>query len=798
MSGYDELIKYNQFILYKLTPKKSGKPDKKPVDYRTLQVFVSGSNWLHDPINWTTFKNASTLASLSGPEYGVGFVLTDKDPFFFVDIDNCAQPDGTWSQIANILLHLFSGALVETSISGTGLHIIATGDIPDHSCKNSQLGLELYHQDRFIALGNMETAIGDIATDCTISLQSLVTQYFPPKTVTKNITWTTIPTPEYTPFEDDDKLIKKALKSKSLASKFGRGIAFKDLWNNNTEVLSDAYPPITDKWVYDQSSADMALAQHLSFWCGNNCEHILNLMWCSNLKRNKWTYHKKYLYETIIKTVGLQNTVYTRGAKKRTPAQIIQAIDEPVISEGYQFLPATQQLEHFKGCIYVQYDHKIFTPDGSLLKESQFNATYGGYVFQLDNEANGKITKKAWEAFTESQIIRYPKAKLTCFRPNLEQGVLTKEEGQTLVNIYTPIETQRIDGDITPFLIHLEKLLPIKHDRQIIIAYMAACIQHKGFKFQWAPLIQGTKGNGKTLLTRAVAFAVGERYTHWPFASEVSEKFNDWLFNKLLIGIEDVYVAEHKQEVIEILKPMITNDRLPKRAMQQGQIMQWVCANFMLNMNNKSGFKTTYGDRRYAPFYTAQQTKDDLKRDGMNGDYFPKLYRWLRKEGYAIINNYLSGYQIPLELNPALGDVGGLAHRAPETSSSQEAHNMALGAVEQEILEAIEESRFGFSGGWISSMALERLLQTIHASKKIPHNKRREILQSLGYDWHPGLPDGRVSTIIPLDGGKPRLFTKIDHLSNNLTNAIDIVKAYQNAQTSTFMPTIAGASRYHK
>jgi hypothetical protein len=308
---------------------------------------------------------------------------------------------------------------------------------------------------------------------------------------------------------------------------------------------------------------------------------------------------------------------------------------------------------------------------------------------------------------------------------------------------------------------------------------MAACVQHKGVKFQWTPLIQGTEGNGKTLLTRCVAFAIGDKYTHFPPATEISEKFNEWLFGKLFIGVEDVYVADHKKEVIEVLKPMITNNKLAKRAMQQSQVTADMCANFMLNSNHKDAIRKTHGDRRFAMFYTAQQTADDLVRDGMDGDYFPELYNWLNNGGYAIINEFLSTYSIPEELNPA-----GKCHRAPETSSTREAITSSLGGVEQDIIEAIEEGRPGFAGGWVSSVALDKLLQHTRSAAKISHNKRREILRQLGYDWHPALADGRVNNPIALDDHKkPRLYIRKGHISAEIATASDAAKAYIDAQS---------------
>ncbi|WP_236470083.1 primase-helicase family protein, partial [Escherichia coli] len=136
-------------------------------------------------------------------------------------------------------------------------------------------------------------------------------------------------------------------------------------------------------------------------------------------------------------------------------------------------------------------------------------------------------------------------------------------------NAYVPVTVASVPGDVTPFLTHLAKLLPVERDRDILLSYMAACVQYKGVKFKWAPLLQGVEGNGKTLFTLCVMEAVGSRYSHMPPAQEIGEKFNAWLFDKIFIGVEDIYVPEQKLELIETLKPMITGEYLAKRAMQQ-------------------------------------------------------------------------------------------------------------------------------------------------------------------------------------------------------------------------------------
>lgn len=787
------LANYKQFILYKLVPsnKPNGKINKLPVDYRTLQVFNKNEDWQNNPDAWTDAQTAITTAKLCGDEFGVGFFFTKNDPFYFVDIDNCLNKDNlTWSDTANAVLSYFPGCAVELSQSGRGMHVFGVGQVPEHGCRNDKLGLEFYTESRFVALTG-KNCIGRADVNSQY-LQAFVTNYMTAKQTFSAIDWTTEAVAESNPIDDDKKLISKAIKSTSAAAKFGQRASFKDLWECDVNALIDAYPPDeSDSGTYDESAADMALIQHLAFWTGKNCERILQLMPMSQLERPKWE-RDDYLKRTIKRAVNLQEKVYTGPPKKISIEKadpVMGQDNESKIIQGYQFLGATQQQEHFKGCVYVRDIHKVFTPDGDFLKPDQFNASYGGYIFPLDDGTNKKETRKAWEAFTESQLVKYKKAATTVFRPDLEPGAFVHVEHKIAVNMYVPVFTKRLKGDATPFLNHLTKVLPVELDRQILLAYMAACVQHKGFKFQWAPLLQGIQGNGKTLFTRCVAFAIGEKFTHKPPADQITEKYNEWLYGTLFIGVEDIYVPDHKINMIEILKPMVTDERQAIRSMGVAQIMKNICCNFMFNSNHKDAIRLTRNDRRYCVFYSAQQDYGDLERDGMGGDYFPNLYNWLKfEDGYAIVANYLETYQIPDSLNPAKN-----CHRAPSTSSTEEAINASLGGIEQEILEAVEQGRPGFGGGWISSTALEMLLKDMGSKRMIPLNKRKQMLYDMGYIWHPNLAGGRVNNFIAGDGGKPKLYIKAGHVSCNLQTSAEISKAYQAAQNGNVIDSLASS-----
>jgi len=747
---------HRQFITYVTRPSsRPGKTDKIPTDWRTGHPANA-----HDPSIWTDYATAAA----HGP---VGFVFTDADPFWFLDIDACLTPTG-WSPLATELCAALAGAACEVSISGTGLHLFGVGQVPKHKTKNSALGLEFYTSGRFVAIGT--GAVGNAMTDHTPAVAAIVAKYFQGAEVDPiMVGWAHTPVAEWRGPVDDDELIRRACNSKSAAGAFGAKASFQQLWDADFAALCKAYPQENG---YDESSADAALAQHLAFWTGKDCQRIATLMQRSRLKRPKWSEHASYIERTVLNAVKLQNDVCKDKAMEPLKATTTGVRD--VVGETW--LTPDDMKIMFAGCTYVMGAHAIMMPEGHLLNEGRFNAMCGGYTYTLDRDA-GKPAKSAWDAFLNCRNVRFPRANACEFDPRRALGEIWEEGNLSYVNSYVPIKTPSKKGNPQPFLEHLARILPVPRDRQIILAYMAAVVQHLGVKFQWAPLIQGAPGNGKTLLSRCVTEAIGRAHCHTPKPHELASRFNDWIADRIFIAVEDIRVAEHQEEIIEALKPMITNDWLEVEGKGANKSSRMICANFMLNSNHKDAVRKTKDDRRFSIFYTAQQSVEDIIKAGMGGTYFPDLYNWLKRDGYAIVTDYLRGYAIPDELNPA-----GACHRAPLTSSTDEAVQASAGRLEQEIIEAIEQEHVGFRNGWVSSHFLDILIKGLNMESRYPRNKRGDLMLELGYFPHPGLTRGQVHNPVSPDGCKPRLWIMAGHACEGLRGA-DVARAYSEAQT---------------
>lgn len=411
------------------------------------------------------------------------------------------------------------------------------------------------------------------------------------------------------------------------------------------------------------------------------------------------------------------------------------------------YLTHLEQQVWFKGCVSIVSMAAILTPSGRLLNQTAFNMEYGGKYFIIDGE--GKKTKSAWEAATTSTLWTIPKADHLRFLPDRPYGEIVKDRlGRRGVNTFIPVEIDAADGDATPFLRHVAAILPDGNDQRIFLEYLAHNVKYPGYKIPWAPLIQSVEGVGKGFIQEALTWIMGDMYCYTPKAEQLlasGSKFNKWMYGKLLIIVNEIKVDE-KFELVEVLKPLISDKRVEVEGKGVDQLMMDNPANWVFFTNFKNAVPVNKNGRRWAIFYSALQEVEDLLRMGMNDDYFKALFDWMENGGYRFVNKWLLDYPI---------EKGAIPMRAPHTSSMDEAIRLSRGPVEICITKAVEDGVEGFRGGWISLFALQRRLKATGAVTRLPSDHVLEtILAKMGYK-----PSGRaVRAFFQEENQRPDLY----------------------------------------
>lgn len=213
-----------------------------------------------DPNSWGSFEAA--CAALGQGFSGLGFVFTPEDPFVGVDFDRCLQNGKLDPWVAEKLDSFASYA--EISPSGTGLHIICVGEIPQ-SVKTEKA--EIYDRGRYFTItgdlyGNQYRIVAAPAQLQQLREELSKPKEKPPATLTE--------APRAKVALDDQELIRKALESQN-------GQRFKALWEGD---LSE--------YAGDHSRADMALCNLLAYWTNGDLDRMDRLFRMSGLMRDKW------------------------------------------------------------------------------------------------------------------------------------------------------------------------------------------------------------------------------------------------------------------------------------------------------------------------------------------------------------------------------------------------------------------------------------------------------------------------------------------------------------------------------
>jgi primase-polymerase (primpol)-like protein len=158
-----ELRTYTQFVVWRYEANGAAKPAKVPYSPRTGQR-ASPTN----PATWVTFDEAISAA----PNYsGIGFVLSDSDPYSFIDLDVAPGEAPTDEQKA--IFHNFN-SYAERSPGGNGLHIIVRGKVPTGAGKRRGK-VEIYSRQHYMTVTGNVFRPAPI-TDCNAQLQTLWAQ----------------------------------------------------------------------------------------------------------------------------------------------------------------------------------------------------------------------------------------------------------------------------------------------------------------------------------------------------------------------------------------------------------------------------------------------------------------------------------------------------------------------------------------------------------------------------------------------------------------------------------------------
>lgn len=299
-----EMRQFQQWVVWRYEDTESPKPTKVPYSPRTNRLAS-----VADASTWSSFDEALNALKTTNWYSGIGFVLTDGDPYAFIDLDDAKGDQTNLTRQLQIFNQFDSYA--ERSPSGNGLHIIIKGSIPSGRRRST---IEIYSNQRYM------TMTGDVYRAAPIkdhgeSLNALYHQM---------ANGSAIATAVYAGLLEEKETDEQIYNKAAMAANSAKFLA---LYNGQWQ---DYYP--------SQSEADFALVDILAFY--TQCRRqIVRLFQASALgKRDKAkrvdyvNYMLNKCFDRMLPPVdieGLQNLCIEAIERKKNQPPVVSTAATP-------------------------------------------------------------------------------------------------------------------------------------------------------------------------------------------------------------------------------------------------------------------------------------------------------------------------------------------------------------------------------------------------------------------------------------------------------------------------------------
>lgn len=767
--------------------------------YRKTPCAPDGSTYRVDaskPENWMSVEVAeAALARLPQSaqlRYSLGFWLTEGCGYWFLDLDGVVGADGVWDAGAAAMVARFPGAMVELSVSGSGLHVIGRLDGPlgPHRTR-PRVGLDLpyefYTHGRGIALGQLlsgspEVVFGD-------EVRRLVFDVFPADAGVDGMGVVHERRPEWRGPEDDDELIRRALQAKpSAAQVFGGKPTFAQLWRGDAEKCSES---------------DLALASHLSFWTGADEVRVERLMRRSGLKRDKWDEHRTYLQElTVRRACATATDVYKEparevaraevaayGAPGEVPAETFNKVDEllaMVSSAGTlaemhnAVIPAVRaaaiptvlieplvravnkRMDFWDAKMPVAKLRALLSPGAVQLVsgdapdwcQRHCYVHDGDYFMDMENGAC--LSFPGFQAefsrlmpFKESGVRENPvewalqkwgmrTVHRVAYRP--DQPPYFHWDGMDYANTYNessvPVIAPPTDAGkagIEAFRLLLWDMSGHRPDVYgQLLQWLAHNAQRPGVKLRWSPLLKGVQGDGKSIIGAFMRSAMGYRNVGITGNATLTNSggFNDWAVGHALNVIEEIMLTgKERHRLYNSMKEFISNNVVNINAKGKVGYMAYNVTNHLATTNHNDAIPLESTDRRWMVVFTPWGSLDEMARYG-------SITRAELQARFDVIDHAMSHCSGELRAWLLSIDVSTLERQAPFTVEKGEMKASSRDGIESLAESIIVEGREGVSEMVLCSASLSAALRMVAAQEgeDVPRNNAlSHMLTRMGY-----------------------------------------------------------------
>jgi len=320
--------------------------------------------------------------------------------------------------------------------------------------------------------------------------------------------------------------------------------------------------------------------------------------------------------------------------------------------------------------VYDTSDDRFYCTERKISVTKQgFDAMYDRRAMTKKDRLDGKSSPSNTASALALNFYRIKTVQGRRYAPG-EDGIFY-EHGSQFANTYPEHLIPQEPDELTPrdkraverVKNHVRHLLSDKRERRIFVDWLSWIVQNPGKHANWSILLQGTEGDGKSFFGFLMQAVMGQTNVRFLNAHSLEHNFTDWAVGQCLTCVEEVRLIKthNKYEVINRIKPYITNDRIEVHPKGKPVYEAKNTTSYLFFSNFKDALPLDDDGRRYCVLFSQWQSRDKLAEfTDENPNYYSDLYRTITTSAGAL-RKWLLHHEQEEDFNP-LGN-------APQTAA---------------------------------------------------------------------------------------------------------------------------------
>jgi len=363
-----------------------------------------------------------------------------------------------------------------------------------------------------------------------------------------------------------------------------------------------------------------------------------------------------------------------------------------------------------------------------------------------------------------------PKFYNFCYHPNRKRTVI--EDGNRLFNLWKDTRIKPVKGNVKWFKEHL---LYLCRDREnvmnMVLDWLAWCVQYPEKKLAYSLLIQSVPGCGKTIIGYIMRKIIGDYNISEPTETDLDGAFNTWVKGKQLCIVQELMV-DGKMALANKLKQLITEETININEKNRPAYTLSNYMNFLFFTNYVDAAKVEKGDRRYLVILGPKAFKPDA--------YYTRIWD-LAKNGPDVQKNL--GAICHFLMNRDLSNFDGQS-RSPHTEDKGEMREATMSEVHLFLYELKEAGQYPFNCPLISKERIKSVIpsQFSRYAQKEANKFMREELQCerVGQVYLPKTKDRKCLWVW---GDQSNMILGLDAVEQGAIYENALTKQHQSAES---------------